>query len=211
MSSRLTAFFNRLDDAAVWSGGPCSPDTMSQALLRSDSHREMVRLHDGLIAFEGGLRCFGATTQRLPSLTEWNRPQGWRLAYQSLADGLLVFAEDAFGNQFAFEADRIVRFVAETAEREFMADSLEEWLEILMRDPDEELALWLLREWKAPDRVLQPDEHLCPKVPFVAGGPYESRDLYVLDRNQSMVFKGDLAWQIRNMPDRGKVRLKVID
>jgi hypothetical protein len=171
----------------------------------------MVRMHDGLIAFEGGLRCFGLTTRRLPSLTDWNRPDGWLSAYHSLADGLFFFAEDAFGNQFAFEADGIVRFLAETAEREFMADSLEEWLEALMTDPDEELALWLLRQWRAPDRVLQPDQHLCPKVPFVTGGPYEAANLYTLDRNKSMVFKGDLAWQTRNAPDGGKVRLKVVE
>src|SRR5262245_23129601 len=211
MSSRLSALFDRLGGVTVWSGGLRSYYTVSKLPLRSDSHREMLTLHDGLIAFEGGLRCFGATAQQLPSLTEWNRPDGWRLAYHSLADGLLFFGEDAFGNQFAFEADRIVRFLAETADREFMADSLEDWLEILTNDPDEELGLWLLREWRIPDRALQPDEHLCPKVPFVAGGPYESSNLYALDRNQSMVFKGDFAWQTRNVPDGGKVRLKVVD
>jgi len=211
MSSHLERLLEQLAEASGWSGGRTSADVLSATRTGDGQHRELLAVHDGLIAFEGGLRCFGVTSQLLPSLTDWNRAEGWRPAYHSLADALLFFAEDAFGNQFAFEEDRIVRFLAETADREFVAASLEEWVETLLKDPDEELSLWLLREWKTPDRRLESSEHLCPKVPFVAGGAYEPNNLYALDRHESMVFKGDFAWQTRNVPEGGKVRLRVTD
>jgi hypothetical protein len=194
----------------TWSGGASDPLPSVEGILPGDL-RELLSVHDGLIAFEGGLRCFGMKTGLLPSLKEWNRPEGWRSAYRGLSGGLFFFAEDAFGNQFAIEDERVVRFLAETAEREFITDSIADWLGALLQDAEEELSLWLLREWKNPDRVLEPTEHLCPKVPFVTGGSYEASNLYALDRNESMIFKGDFAWQTRNLPQGAKIRLKVAE
>jgi hypothetical protein len=174
-------------------------------------HRELLCLHDGLIAFDGGLRCFGIACRLLPGLSSWNRSDGWRASYRELADGLMFFAEDVFGNQFALEDGRIVRFHAETGDREFMADSFEEWLNTLMADPDEELSLWLLRDWRAPGNAVRSDQHLCPKLPFITGGAFEPSNLYTLDRAESMTFKGDFAWQLRNVPTGGKVRIKTVD
>jgi hypothetical protein len=208
--SKLLAL-EELGPKIVWSGGPVDKDTLSSTTVVDGHHRELLSLHDGLIALDGGLRCFGITDRLLPSLSNWNRPDGWRSAYHDLAKGLFFFAEDIFGNQFALEDGRIVRFHAETGDREFMADSFEEWLGTLLADPDEELSLWLLREWKAPGNVVRPNEHLCPKSPFVTGGAFEPANLYVLDRTESMTFKGDFAWQVRNVPTGRKIRIKTVD
>ena len=194
-----------------WSGGSADKEALSGARVVDDAHRTMLASHDGLIAFDGGLRCFGLTTQRLPSLDAWNDATGWRSEYHALADGLLFFAEDVFGNQFASDGSRIVRFHAETGDGEFMADTFEEWLHTVVSDPDEELGCWLLREWKRPGNVVEPHEHLCPKQPFVTGGKFDAVNLYALDRNESMVFKGDFAWQTRNVPQGGQIRLKTVD
>jgi hypothetical protein len=169
---------------------------------------ELLSEHDGFVAFEGGLRCFGLSPARLPSIGSWNRPNGWREAYRGLTDGLFFFAEDTFGNQFAFEDGHVVRFLAETADREFMADSLEEWLEIVAGDPDDQLSVWLVRDWRAHSDGPAFNQHLCPKIPFVLGGRYEVNNLFALDREKSMLFKGDLAWQTRHIPDGAKVRLR---
>jgi len=207
----MSRSLDSLVSVIVSSAGPPRADRIPAGLTGGAEHRELLSRHDGFIAFEGGLRCFGTNAQLVPSLSDWNRPEGWRSAYGMLTEGLLFFAEDAFGNQFGFQEGRIVRFLAETADREGMADSLEEWIETLLADPDEELSLWLLRAWKRPDRVLEPGDHLCPKVPFVAGGVYEPDNLYPLARHKSMVFKGDFALQTRHVPDGGKIRFKVTD
>ncbi len=133
------------------------------------------------------------------------------MAYHGLTQGLLFFAEDVFGNQFACSDGNIVRFLAETGDCEFMARSFEEWLEKLLTDPDEELSLWLLNAWRAPGNLIQANEHLCPKIPFVAGGAFEPAGLYVADRTESLTFKGDFAWQIRKVPSGGRIRIKSID
>jgi hypothetical protein len=192
----------------AWSGGP-SPDA-GEALESSEAPglADLLREHDGLVAFDGGLRCFGLSATRLPSIAIWNRAEGWRAAYRDLTTGLLFFAEDVFGNQFAFEDGRIVRFLAETADREFVADTLDEWLAAVESDPDGQLSLWLMRDWRSQSDGPAFDEHLCPKIPFALGGGYETSNLYCLDRDKSMVFKGDLAWQTRHVPDGAKVRLK---
>ena len=211
MSSLLRQVMHELSQVIDWSGGHSSGEALAVPALVDEGHRELLAAHDGLIALDSGLRCFGITTRVLPSIASWNSPDGWRSAYRTLADGLLFFAEDVFGNQFCYEERGIVRFHAETGEREFMADSFEEWLQAVLSDPDEELGRWLLREWRRPGNTVQPEQHLCPKMPFVTGGPFEPSNLYALDRNESMTFKGDFAWQIRNVPTGGKIRMKVTD
>jgi len=62
-------------------------------------------------------RCFGMSDRLLPSLTSWNRADGWRKGYRYLAEGLFFFAEDAFGNQFGFDEGRVLRLQAETGDR----------------------------------------------------------------------------------------------
>ncbi len=210
MTRELAQSITELTEYLTWSGGPCDRQAAAEEAFHPE-HLEFLAVHDGLMAFDGGLRCFGTRSGILPSLREWNRPDGWRSAYRTLTEGLQFFGEDVLGNQFAFEDERVVRFLGETAEREFMADSLREWIEALLKDPGEELALWLLEEWKRPDRALKPSEYLCPTVPFAAGGAFKSENLYPLDRQEGLTFKGDFAWQTRNLPEGAKIRLRVTD
>ena len=200
-----------LESHISWSGGAAVFPASSLDGFEDPAHVHLLKRHDGLVAFDGGLRVFGVTGQVVADVATWNKPDGWRAAYGELADQLLFFAEDVFGNQFAFAEGRIVRFLAETGEQEFMADSFEEWLRTILADPEEELSLWLLRAWRTPGNAVQTGEHLCPKMPFIAGGAYEPENLYVLDRAASMIFKGDFASQTKNVPDGGRIRLKVVE
>jgi hypothetical protein len=211
MNDLLRQVMNELSQVVDWSGGPSSREVLSQAALVDEGHRELLAAHDGLTAWGGGLRCFGVTSRALPAIASWNRADGWRSAYRNLTDGLLAFAEDVFGNQFCYEERRIVRLQAETGDREFVADCLEGWAQAILSDPHKELGLWLLHEWRSAGNTVQPSQHLCPKLPFVTGGAFEPSNLYVLDRHESMVFKGDFAWQIRNVPTGGKVRMTVTE
>jgi hypothetical protein len=173
-----------------------------------DEYRAFVTAHDGLVALEGGLRVFGVSSAVLPDIVTWNAESGWRSSYRTLADGLQYFAEDAFGDQFAFDAGRVVRFRAETGKREHMSDSLAGWLARLLKHPDDELSLPVLRKWQRLGRDLQPSQHLCPTYPFVVSGSPDS-GLHAVDRNESMCFKGDFAWQIRDLPEGSKIKFVV--
>lgn len=211
MRKELREALQRLSGFISWSGGPFSGTLAYLDPVRHEDLVAFLRLHNGVIAFNGGLRCFGLTSGPLPDIASWNDIAGWRGSYRMLADGLEFFAEDALGNQFAYEGERVVRFLAETGERELMGDSFAGWIGRFLEDPEAQLSLWLLRDWTSKGGVLDPGDHLCPKIPFVAGGSCDASDLYTLDRNKSMSFKGDFAWQIRNVPEGGKVRLKVVD
>jgi hypothetical protein len=50
-----------------------------------------------------------------------------------------------------------------------------------------------------------------PKIPFILGGQYTFDNLYAGSPLEGMTFKGDLAMQIRDLPDGTKIRLRVID
>lgn len=211
MSSELDQVLTELADHVSWTGGRLRNVALPDETASPDL-RALLQVHNGLVAFSGGLRCFGFDGSRLPTLEEWNRPEGWRVGYRSLADGLFFFSEDAFGNQFAFEGtQRVVRFLAETGERELIAESITEWLNILLAQPDEELSLWLVQDWNSVNTPIGPDQHLCPTVPFVVGGKFSREDLHAIDRNESMRFKADFAWQIRDRPDGTKLRFKITD
>jgi hypothetical protein len=211
MNDLLRQVMTDLSQVIDWSGGPSSTELLSRAGVVDEGHRELLAAHDGLIAWGGGLRCFGVTSRALPDIASWNSAVGWRSAYRTLADGLFAFAEDVFGNQFCYEEQRVVRLQAETGDREFMAECLEHWAQAIVSDPDKELGLWLLREWVTAGNTVRPSQHLCPKLPFVTGGSFETSNLYVLDRHESMAFRGDLAWQIRDVPTGGKIRIRVTE
>ena len=165
-------------------------------------------MHDGLIALEGGLRIFGVSESLLPDIVTWNAASGWRSEYRGLADGLQFFAEDAFGDQFAIDSGRVVRFHAETGQREPLCDSVLDWLTRILRDPESELSLPVIRRWRRLGNELKPDQHLCPTYPFVLKGPSD-RSLHALDRYESMQFKGNFARQIKGLPEGSRIKVVV--
>lgn len=198
----------RLEPVIDWSGGGGSDCKVGpagdQALV------SLLRIHNGLSAFNGGLRIFGTKQSILLSVEEWNRGDLWRFEYQGLDQSLSFFAEDFLGNQFAFhEGGGIVRFLAETGDREPIGADFEECLEKLLADPVEELALWLLDDWQANNERLKLHDHLCPKIPFVAKGLAEWDHLYPCERVANMRFKGTFANQIRNVKTGEKIKIRV--
>jgi len=50
-----------------------------------------------------------------------------------------------------------------------------------------------------------------PRIPFIFQGKYSLDNLYVGNPLEDMTFKGDVALQIRDMPDGKKIRLRVTD
>jgi hypothetical protein len=209
MSATLSQLLVRLQPHIVWSGKPPDGGALTSG-VHDRGYSEFCAMHHGLIAFDGGLRIFGIISGELPGCSEWNNPEGWRAEYHGLDSGLQFFAEDAFGNQFGFRSNGSVnRFLAETGGQEEIADSFIDWLGRVLTDPDEELSLWLLKAWITAGGGLAHNEHLCPKIPFVAQGPFGAENLYRSDRYESMRFKASFANQVRDLPSGAQIRLKV--
>jgi hypothetical protein len=207
MSREIAELLRKLQPEIDWVATP-GPSRHTES-VDEPGLASLLLVNNGLSAFRGGLRIFGTAKSLLPTIEEWNRPDLWRCEYRGLDHGIRFFAEDFLGNQFGFDDQGVVRFLAETGDREPFGRTFEDWLEKLLSDPVEELELWLLDEWLCGNLQPTVGEHLCPKIPFVAKGPAESQNLYACGRVESMRFKGSFAHQIRNVPTGGQIDLRV--
>jgi hypothetical protein len=196
---------------SLTSSDPTEPgiDEMNRGLL--GQLVSMLRQRNGFYAFENALHVYpGSTSPVSVDLTGWNSPDLWRREYQDLAEGCLFFAEDVFGGQFCIFQGGIYIFEPETGSKEFLADSLEGWANALIADYPSLTGHPIAHEWQSLHGPLPPFKRLAPKTPFVAGGAYALENLYLVDGVEAMRFRGNLAIQIRDLPDGAPIQFKVV-
>jgi len=169
----------------------------------------MLERKNGFYTFESALHVFPLTSEPVngATLAEWNSDTLWRNDYGDLTAGLLFFAEDIFQDQFCLSSSGVLRFKAQTGGSELMADSLEKWAEIVLRDYDHETGWTVVNRWQAKNGALPPGKRLMPKIPFLFGGSYTMEDLWAGDALEGMRLKADFATQTRNLPDGTQVRI----
>jgi hypothetical protein len=171
----------------------------------------MLEQKNGFYAFESALHVLPLLPDPASGLEGWNAENLWRGEYKDLANGLLFFAEDVFQNQFCLSATRVLRFLAQTGQTEFMADSLESWASLILSDYAAQTGWNLAHEWQAVHGPIPRGKRLMPKIPFIFGGEYTLDNLWVGNPLEGMLFKADLALQTRHLKDGTKIRLKVTD
>jgi hypothetical protein len=164
---------------------------------------------NGFYAFESALHVFPLASEPVPgaTLAEWNSDTLWRKEYGDLTAGLLFFAEDILQDQFCLSASGVLRFSAETGGTKLMADSLKNWVDIVLRNYDYETGWTFANRWQAENGPLPHGKRLMPKSPFFLGGSYTMENLWAGDAVEGMRFKADLAMQTRNLPDGAPVRI----
>jgi hypothetical protein len=174
--------------------------------------KSLLRLRNGFYAFESALHVFPSTSSR-PEMTlrRWNSSTLWRFEYGELAEGILFFAEDAFGNQFCLHEGCICCFDAETGELNVLANDLEKWASRLLAEYRVLTGYPLLHEWQEKNGPLQMGRRLMPKIPFVLGGEYALANLYSLATVSAMKSRGNLARQLKGVPDGARVEFRVIE
>lgn len=172
----------------------------------------MLRLRNGFFAFEGALHVLPAGGQpAVLTLEEWNSSHLWRDEYGDLADGLLFFAEDAFGNQFCLREDQVCLFDAETGQAEVIGSTIEDWAGRVLSDYELLTGFPLFHEWQMFHGRVPAGLRLLPVVPFVLGGEYALSNLRVGDAVSGMRARGNLARQIRDLPDGAQIEFRVVD
>ncbi len=189
---------------------------ISETVVPNAEHRELLSLHNGLVAFWGGLRIFGLNGGSVQELQRWNAKSSWRFTYKELVkDYLVFFAEDAFGNQFCYKdsGTDIYSFLAETGQIRLFAPSLEMWVSRISEDPAGALKLPLLQEWQSEGgNLLKGTEHLCPTYPFITQAEtVDVHTLYKIEGIEDMRYKGNFAYQIKDVPDGSKIQIKVTE
>jgi len=173
--------------------------------------KHLLSLRNGFYAFESALHVFPAESGAEMNLNDWNLPGLWRFEYGDLADSTLFFAEDAFGNQFSLRDGRVCFFDAETGEQTAFAADLEGWAERILKHCNVSTGYPLLHDWQQKNSALANGTRLMPKLPFVLGGRYSVDNLYCIAGVSGMKTRGDLARQLKDLPDGTQVRFEIVD
>jgi hypothetical protein len=169
---------------------------------------ELLAARNGFVAFESALLVRGGGDGSL-GLRAWNDDAAWRYAYAGMADGLYFFAEDVFGYQFAIAGDEVVRFDPEVGESSAFAPTIEAWAGLLLDDV-ENLTGWpLARDWQSARGPLRLGRRLIPTIPFVLGGAFTVENVHQLDDYHGMRLRGDIAVQLKDVPDGAQVEYVV--
>lgn len=187
-------------DAPLSAGGP--GDELASLLSRCN----------GFYAFESALHVRAAgPTGGEPSVQEWNSEELWRSAYGAMSEGHLFFAEDAFGGQFSIKDEQVFTFDPETGDAVALSSSLEDWADQVLFDYEVLTGFPVAHDWQQIHGALPAGARLVPKQPFVLGGEYAVENLHALDAAESMLYRAEIAVQIRDLPEGASVTFKVVE
>jgi hypothetical protein len=181
------------------------PATVSSSAVEELS--SLLTCRNGFYAFQDALHVFPAgDSESHIGFAAWNNEQLWRSEYdEDMVRELACFAEDTFGNQFCLYSGGIAFFDAETGEVEPFAASLSAWATTILDDPERTLCAHVARAWATERSPLRTGNRLVPTLPFVMGGTSSLDNLYELNAVAAMRLRGDIARQIRNLPDGTEV------
>jgi hypothetical protein len=174
---------------------------------------ELLCLKNGFLAFESALHVLPGepVSGGTMSVQRWNGSGLWRSSYDGMADGLFFFAEDVFGGQFAFDSLGVLSFDPETGDCDRIADDLEGWAGRVLDDYRLLTGFPAAHSWQESHGQLAVGARLMPKRPFVLGGEFVAENLYALDAAKGMRMRGELATQIRDLPEGAEVSFRVIE
>jgi hypothetical protein len=193
-------------------GPPVEPVTKTGSGLLHELVSSVLSHADGFYAFESALHVFPLTgTSGILGIDSWNAADLWRNHYGGMADGFLFFAEDVFGGQFGIKEEVVYSLDPETGETSPLARSVDEWARKILDDYEFMTGYPLAHQWQVANGVLSVGERLLPKKPFVLGGEYSVANLVAMGAVKSMRFRGDLAVQIRDLPDGASITFKIVD
>lgn len=173
---------------------------------------ELLDQCNGFWNFDRALLVRASGTDGSPlNIETWNADSTWIDAYRDDLSGLLFFAEDVFGGQFAISDTGVEVVDPETGEREAFAASLEAWAERILDEPEELTGYPLLREWEEACGKLQVGYRLVPRVPFVCGGEFAIENLKATPEVEGMRLRGPLATKIASLPDGATIEFTIED
>ena len=134
----------------------------------------------------------------------WRGPKAFHTLYDGVRPSDIPFAEDQAGDQFLMREGAVLRLSAETGETEQLSDSLQGFLTSVSSDIEGFLNVGLRH-------TIQPGQLLLAYPPFCFQESGAGASLRPLPASEVILFHVDLARQIRDVPDGGRVEFKVTD
>jgi hypothetical protein len=161
---------------------------------------------NGFILHEGAVHVRGACLiPEWHSLrTAWRGPKAFHILYDDVQPSDVPFAQDQVGDQFLVREDVVLRLSAETGEIERLADSIHDFFSRMSSDIEGFLNVGL-------GHRMQPGQLLHAYPPFCFRESGVGASIAPLPASEVILFHADLARQMRDVPDGGKVEFKLID
>jgi hypothetical protein len=177
------------------------PDEMSSAW----------RSRNGFISEDGGFHVRGACSVPLwHSLrVVWMGEYALHRLFQAVRASDIPLAQDCFGDQYLLREGCVVRLYGETGEIKELRMGWNEFLGHIDAGPLEFLELQHLHRFKREGGILLPGQLLFVYPPFVAS--YEGdRSMRAIPSLELISWLADFARQIADVPDGGRIRIKVL-
>lgn len=162
---------------------------------------------NGFYVFENALMFYPSTIQKEYGIEAINN--NIIMLYHFDKNTCLFFAQDIFGNQFCIKENKIFLFDVETSEFEFLAETFEEWSTLILQDYNYCTGYPIAHQWQKNNGILDINERLVPKIPFVLGGEYKIENITKIGLIDSLKFRSNLASQILNLPDGEQIKLQI--
>jgi hypothetical protein len=172
---------------------------------------DLLRQINGFIQFQGGLHVRGACGEPAwHSLRDaWDGDAAFHRLYPEVRPDDVPFAEDSLGDQFFLRNRRVWRLAAETGEVESLGVGLGGFFEAVEADPVEFLSLHPLLEFQREGGRLEPGQLLAAFPPFCTKEAADGVSLAAIPADERRRFLADLAAQLRDLPDGGKIRFQI--
>ena len=176
-------------------------------------HRRLLERMNGGYFYGRALHIFGACARPdWHSLAAWNGLSLWRDAYGKMAEGLVFFAEDAFGDQYAYtgHGGEVVAFEAELGRVATAAPHFRAWLEAILDAPEAVLPVDVVQREAQDGRRFAPGFQLFAYPPLCTREAHEEGvTIGHVDAIEAMRFRGSLAQQLSQMPQGSRVKIEI--
>lgn len=123
---------------------------------------------NGLVAYNGGFQVrqigTGPTWNSLE--TFWTGEKALHKIYPKLNEDDIPFAQDCMGDQYIFRGGSVWQLLTETGDLDDLELEFDEFIDEVIEDPVEFLALYPLLDFMDAGNELAPGELLVPSLPF---------------------------------------------
>jgi hypothetical protein len=159
---------------------------------------------NGFILHEGAVHVRGAClTPEWHSLrAAWQGPKAFHSLYDDVRPSDIPFAQDQVGDQFLIRDGSVLRLSAETGEIERLADSIQDFFSRASSNIEGFLNVGL-------GYKMQPGQLFCAFPPFCVQQSGLAVNLTPQSASDVILFHADLARQIRDIPDGGRIEFKM--
>lgn len=193
------------DIGQVTATGPDIDDPDSLGTL-PEALSSLLQETNGFVLYHGGLHVRGAAASPV-----WHSlrhaihgEEAFHRLYGAVLPADIPFAQDCFGDQFLLKDGAVFRLAAETGEIEKTSANLEDFFSSVSSNPFEFLAF-------DPKLRLEPGQLLHAYPPFCAARPERGYSLRAVPALELIQLHADFAKQISDVPDGGRLQVRIVD